>query len=133
MKKPKKVIEWDTFQLIKPPLKPLGKPDPQPAIKRERISMFKKFKEKVYLKIFEKFKDRSNPGAEMLAALTINAIRELNDFQKRRLALDVGLRINTEERITLIRQLVGSVRDDQINEALKNVIEHLSQPGTNRA
>ena len=95
--------------------------------------LLKKFKEKIYLKIFEKFKDQSNPGAEMLAALTVNALRELNDFQKRRLALDVGLRINTAERIALIRQLTSSVRDDQISEALQEVIKHLSTPVTNKA
>mgnify|MGYP003621758766 CR=1 FL=1 len=96
--------------------------------------IIRRFKEKVYLEIFKRFHQReADPGTEMLAALTVNALRELNDFQKHRLALDVGLRISTGERIRLIRQLTSSVRDDQISEALAEVIKHLSTPGTNKA
>lgn len=80
--------------------------------------MFKKFKEKVYLKIFEKFKDQSNPGAEMLAALTVNALRELNAEQRYKLALDMGTRIDLEQRRLLVREILDSMLDNKFTESL---------------
>lgn len=44
----------------------------------------KKFKEYIYLKIFERFKNENN--SEMLAAITINALRNLNANQRYKLA-----------------------------------------------
>jgi len=68
------------------------------------MSIIKKFKEKIYLGVFNRF----NESNEMLAAITVNALRNLNENERQRLAIDMGLRINKKLRKELIHILINA-------------------------
>lgn len=84
--------------------------------------LIKKFKDHVYIQIFKRFQSKNGDSQELLAALTVNALRELSEWQRYRLALDMGLRVDIEFRKMLVREFNRSM-DQGITKEVREFLD----------